>query len=167
MSNASGRYAGRDTLNKAETLSNEKSRSKKGEVYSERIEIAMAVYDRIVRQDWFLPYTCAGSSAVLQGVMRHFGHHVGRTGVTPVEQGPGGMQVHVVTFDDRYVYDLTYTQFRRLCAFDSPIIRLEQFETRFLLLSTLDDPLMCEDDFYTHYFAMLGDFQPQRSSGPP
>jgi len=129
-------------------------------VYEERIQIALAVYWKIVHQDYFLPYTCAGSSAVLQGVMRHFGHQVGRTGVTPVEQGHDGEQVHVVAYDDRYVYDLTYTQFRRLRELDSPIILREEFETRFLLLPSLFDPLMCEPDFYRHYIHRLGDFQP-------
>jgi len=133
---------------------------KSNNVYEERIQIALAVYLKIVHQDYFLPYTCAGSSAVLQGVMRHFGHQVGRTGVAPVEQGRGGEQVHVVAYDDRYVYDLTYTQFRRLREFDSPIILREDFETRFLLLPSLFDPLMCEPDFYMNYIHMLGDFQP-------
>jgi hypothetical protein len=131
-------------------------------VYKERIKIALAVYDRIIQQDFFLPYTCAGSSAVLQGVMRHFGHFIGRTGVTPVEDGSAGEQVHVVAYDDLYVYDLTYTQFRRLRAFGTPIILLKEFETRFLLLPSLFDPLMCEPDFYRHYFHMLGDFHPNR-----
>ena len=95
--------------------------------------------------------------------MRHFGHEIGRTGVTPVEDGPNGEQVHVVAYDDLYVYDLTYTQFRRLRTFDLPIIRREDFETRFLLLTSLFDPLMCEPDFYKHYVHMLGDFHPKRS----
>jgi hypothetical protein len=129
-------------------------------VYEERGRIASAVYERIVLQDDFLPYTCAGSSAVLQGVMRHFGHHIHRTGVAPIEQGPGGEQVHLVTFDDRYVYDLTYTQFRRLRCFASPIIARRAFETCFVLLPTLFDPLMCGPDFYKHYLHMLGDFRP-------
>jgi len=133
---------------------------KSNNVYEERIQIVLAVYWKIVHQDYFLPYTCAGSSAVLQGVMRHFGHKVGRTGVTPVEQGRDGEQVHVVAYDDRYVYDLTYTQFRRLRELDSPIILREDFETRFLLLPSLFDPLMCEPDFYMHYIHRLGDFQP-------
>jgi hypothetical protein len=128
--------------------------------YEERRRIALAVYHNIILQDDFLPYTCAGSSAVLQGVMRHFGHHVNRTGVTPVEQGPGGEQVHVVAFDDRYVYDLTYTQFRRLRSFGNPIIRRSDFETRFRLLATLTDPLLCGPDLYICYIRMLGDFQP-------
>jgi hypothetical protein len=131
------------------------------DIYEERIQIALAVYQKIVRQDYFLPYTCAGSSAVLQGVMRHFGHQVGRTGVTPVEQGRNGEQVHVVAYDDCYVYDLTYAQFRRLREFESPIIIRKEFETRFLLLPSLFDPLMCEPDFYMHYIHMLGDFQPK------
>lgn len=130
-------------------------------IYRERIQIAFAVYRQIVLQDDFLPYTCAGSSAVLQGVMRHFGHQVNRTGVAPVEQGPGGQQVHVVTYDDRYVYDLTYTQFRRLREFTSPIIVRKDFETRFLLLPSLFDPLMCGPDFYRHYIHLLADFQPK------
>ena len=129
--------------------------------YQERIQIALAVYRQIVLQDDFLPYTCAGSSAVLQGVMRHFGHHVSRTGVAPVEQGLGGQQVHVVAYDDRYVYDLTYTQFRRLREFTSPIIVRKDFETRFLLLPSLFDPLMCGPDFYRHYIHLLDDFQPK------
>lgn len=130
-------------------------------VYKERRKIALAVSHRIIQQDYFLPYTCAGSSAVLQGVMRHFGHFIGRTGVAPVEDGLNGEQVHVVAYDDLYVYDLTYTQFRRLRTFGSPIIPLEDFETRFLLLPSLFDPLMCEPDFYRHYFHMLGDFLPE------
>ena len=129
-------------------------------VYEERRRIAMAVYRRIVLRDDFLPYTCAGSSAVLQGVMRHFGHHINRTGVAPIEQGPGGEQVHVVTFDGLYVYDLTYTQFRRLQSFGSPIIARRDFQTRFVLLPTLFDPLMCGPNFYQHYLPLLGDFQP-------
>ena len=128
-------------------------------VYESRIRIALAVYHRIVLKDDFLPYTCAGSSAVLQGILKHYGHRVGRTGVTPVEHGPEGEQVHVVTFDDRYIYDLTYTQFRRLRSFGSPVIRRERFETRFLLLPTLFDPLMCGPDFYLHYIHKLKDFQ--------
>jgi len=135
------------------------------DVYAQRIAIVRAVYHRIVLVDDFLPYTCAGSSAVLQGVMRHFGHEVGRTGVTPVEDGPHGEQVHVVAFDRRHVYDLTYTQFRRLRAFGSPVIVRREFETRFLLLPTLDDPLMCGPDFYKHYLHMLGDFRPH-GKGP-
>jgi hypothetical protein len=130
-------------------------------IYEERVQIALAVYRQIVLQDDFLPYTCAGSSAVLQGVMRHFGHHVNRTGVAPVEQGLGGEQVHVVVYDDRYVYDLTYTQFRRLREFTSPIIVRKDFETRFLLLPSLFDPLMCGPNFYKHYFHLLGNFQPK------
>jgi hypothetical protein len=133
----------------------------KGNIYEERIQIAIAVYRQIILHDDFLPYTCAGSSAVLQGVMRHFGHQVGRTGVAPVEQGPGGQQVHVVAYDDRYVYDLTYTQFRRLRSFKSPIIIRNDFETRFLLLPSLSDPLMCGPNFYRHYIHLLGDFQPK------
>ena len=131
-------------------------------VYKERRQIALAVYHRIIQQDYFLPYTCAGSSAVLQGVMRHFGHFIGRTGVAPVEDGLGGEQVHVVAYDDLYVYDLTYMQFRRLRTFGSPIIPVKDFETRFILLPSLFDPLMCEPDFYRHYFHMLGDFYPKR-----
>jgi hypothetical protein len=134
-------------------------------VYEERRRIALAVYERIVLQDDFLPYTCAGSSAVLQGVMRHFGHAIYRTGVAPIEQGLGGEQVHVVTFDDRYVYDLTYTQFRRLRSFTCPIIVRRDFETRFVLLPTLFDPLMCGPNFYKHYLHMLGDFRPESDAG--
>jgi len=125
-------------------------------IYAQRSRIAMAVYRRIIQRDWFLPYTCAGSSAVLQGVLRHFGHRVDRTGVTPVEWGSGGEQVHVVAHDDRYVYDLTYTQFRRLRSFGSPIIPRSDFVTRFLLLPDLDDPLMCGPDFYLDYLYLLG-----------
>jgi len=129
-------------------------------VYRERRNIALAVYHRIVQVDDFLPYTCAGSSSVLQGTMRHFHHRIGRTGVAPVERGPHGAQVHVVAFDDQYVYDLTYTQFRRLRSFGSPIIDRKAFETRFLLLPTLFDPLMCEPDFYLNYFHRLRGFDP-------
>ena len=134
------------------------------DLYEERIRIAMAVYERIICEDYFLPYTCAGSSAVLQGVMRHFGHHINRTGVAPAEDGPNGEQVHVVTYDDRYVYDLTYTQFRRLRAFGTPIIPIDDFQTRFLLLSSMYDPLMCEPDFYEYYLHMLGDFQIEKTN---
>jgi len=130
-------------------------------IYAQRCRITRAVYHRIVQKDDFLPYTCAGSSAVLQGIMRHFGHYVGRTGVTPVEQGPDGEQVHVVVFDDRYVYDSTYTQFRRLRVFGSPVILRRDFETRFLLLPVLYDPLMCEPDFFTYYLHKLGYFDPK------
>ncbi len=131
-------------------------------VYYERRQIAVAVYHRIIQPDDFLPYTCAGSSAVLQGVLRHFGHRVGRTGVTPVEEGRRGEQVHVVAFDSRYVYDLTYRQFRRLRVFGTPIIPLANYQTRFLLLPTLADPLMCDPDFYLAYLHRLGDFRPVR-----
>jgi len=127
-------------------------------IYRERRRIALAVYHRIIIVDDFLPYTCAGSSAVLQGTMRHFDHHIGRTGVTPVERGPHGAQVHVVAYDERHVYDMTYTQFRRLQSFGSPIIDRKAFETRFLLLPNLFDPLMCEPDFYLNYFHRLDGF---------
>ncbi len=120
-------------------------------VYEERARIALAVYHRVVLPDDFLPWTCAGSSAVLQGVLRELGHRVRRTGVTPVEYGPDGEQVHVVLYDDRNVYDLTYTQFRRLRKLDGPVIPRKVFETRFLLLPTLSDPLMCDSDFYSFY----------------
>lgn len=133
-------------------------------VYRERRKIAMAVYHRIVSVDDFLPYTCAGSSAVLQGTMRHFSHRIGRTGVTPVERGPRGAQVHVVAYDERYVYDMTYTQFRRLRSFRSPIIDRKSFETRFLLLPTLFDPLMCEPDFYLNYIHRLDTFDLREDS---
>ena len=131
-------------------------------VYQERRRIALAVYHRIVLVDDFLPYTCAGSSSVLQGTMRHLNHSIGRTGVTPVERGPHGGQVHVVAYDDRYVYDMTYTQFRRLRSFRSPIIDRKAFETRFLLLPTLFDPLMCEPDFYLNYIHRLDGFDPRQ-----
>ncbi|MBI5018361.1 MAG: hypothetical protein HZB55_23095 [Deltaproteobacteria bacterium] len=134
--------------------------------YRERERIARAVYERIVLRDDFLPYTCAGSSAVLQGILGHFGHAVGRTGVAPVEQGPGGEQVHVVAHDDRYVYDLAYTQFRRLRAFGSPIIERTRYETRFLLLPTLVDPLECGPDFYRLYLHRLGDFRSEERAEP-
>lgn len=137
------------------------NRKKNDMLYRERIDIAMAVYERIVQRDYFLPYTCAGSSAVLQGVMRHFGHWIGRTGVAPVEDGPRGEQVHVVAYDDRYVYDMTYTQFRRLRRFGTPVIPRETFQTRFLLLPEMYDPLMCEPDMYRDYLHMLGDFAPR------
>ena len=135
---------------------------KEDSVYTQRIQIALAVYNHIVQQDYFLPYTCAGSSSVLQGVMRHFGHNIQRHGVTPVEQGPYGEQVHVVAYDQLYVYDLTYTQFRRLQDLGTPIIRREDFSTRFLLLPTLEDPLMCEPDFYKHYIHHLKGFYPKQ-----
>ena len=127
-------------------------------VYPERSRIALAVYHKIVLVDDFLPYTCAGSSSVLQGTMRHLNHYIHRTGVTPVESGPHGAQVHVVAYDDCYVYDMTYTQFRRLRSFGSPIIDRKAFETRFLLLPTLFDPLMCEPDFYLNYIHRLDGF---------
>lgn len=138
----------------------------KNSVYAQRIQIALAVYKYIIQEDDFLPYTCAGSSSVLQGVMRHFGHAVQRHGVTPVEQGPHGEQVHVVAYDQKYVYDLTFTQFRRLRAFGTPIIGRENFSTRFLLLSTLEDPLNCEPDFYKYYLHMLKGVTPNNQWKP-
>lgn len=141
---------------------NEQTASEETGIYAQRRRIALAVYHKIVLQDDFLPYTCAGSSAVLQGIMRHFGHKINRTGVAPVEEGPGGEQVHVVAFDDQYVYDLTYTQFRRLRSFGTPIIPLANFITRFRLLSNLNDPLLCGPDYFTYYIHMLGDFHPDK-----